>query len=476
MSVSPGDILLLIARSTPNGLLALDPNGRVLFVNRALEEMLGVAQADARGKPVREVVTGWSADDDALLERVLAGAERRAVPLRLVPGATMREAVFSSFKDDAGAIAGVSVTVGQPVRAEPIRDEVTDRFRMMADASPVLLWMAGTDGLCHYFNRPWLAFTGRTMEMELGVGWAEGVHPEDFQRCMSTFMGSFVARREFRMEYRLRRADGEYRWLLDTGIPNYADDGTFLGYIGSCVDITDLRDARDHLDWTVRERTSELESFAYSVSHDLRAPLRAIDGFGRELMDQYGGALDDRARHYLTRICAGTQRMGSLIDGLLALTRITRGELVRAHVDLSAVARAIVDELRERDPKRGVDVRIAAGLSVLAEARLTHALLVNLLANAWKFTSRRDAATIEVGRVGESSVFFVRDDGAGFDMEHARRLFTPFHRLHTADEFEGTGIGLATVQRIVSRHGGRVWAEAEVDKGATFFFTFEGAR
>jgi PAS domain S-box-containing protein len=470
-------VLLQIARSTPSGLLVLDPSSTITFVNRAMEGMLGLSQAEVEGLRVSNVLTGWTSDDEVTFQRCLAG-ETRSTSLRLLssPGRP-RDAMFAPFHGDDGAVAGVFITVRalSPERAE---EETTadPRFRIMADASPVLLWMAGKDGHCTFFNQPWLEFTGRTMEMELGVGWAEGVHAEDFQRCMSTFMTAFVARREFQMEYRLRRADGEYRWLLDTGIPHYAADGEFAGFIGSCIDVTELKNVRDTLDRTVRERTAELESFAYSVSHDLRSPLRAIEGFGRELLEQYGAGLDDRAQHYLTRICTATHRMSDLIDGLLALSRITRADLVRTHVDLSALARSILDDLREREPERNVDVRVADGLAAFVEPRLTRALLENLLANAWKFTSRRERASIEVGRSGEGAAFFVRDDGAGFDMEHAGRLFAPFHRLHPPQQFEGTGIGLATVQRVVARHGGRVWAEAAVEKGATFFFTFEGAR
>ena len=183
------------------------------------------------------------------------------------------------------------------LRTQQLAAESEARFRLMADSSPVLLWMAGTDGLCDFFNVPWLDFTGRPLEAEVGNGWAEGVHFEDFQRCMHTYLEAFVQRRPFRMEYRLRRADGEYRWLLDTGIPRYTPDKDFAGYIGSCVDITELREAREALEQRVRDRTADLEAFTYSVSHDLRAPARSVVGYSDMLAEDHGSGLDDEGRH-----------------------------------------------------------------------------------------------------------------------------------------------------------------------------------
>jgi PAS domain S-box-containing protein len=230
------------------------------------------------------------------------------------------------------------------------------------------------------------------------------------------------------------------------------------------------------LEQRVAERTAtlqvlnrELESFSYSVSHDLRTPLRAIDGFSHMLVADYGGQLDDRAQHYLSRIRAGTQRMAQLIDDLLDLARISRVPLAATSVDLSALASEVIAEVQRRDPNRTVEVHIAPGISARADARLMKILLENLLGNAWKFTARQDAAQIWFG--ADASAFFVRDTGAGFDMAYAEKLFVPFQRLHSDREYEGTGIGLATVHRIVTRHGGRIWAEAELGRGATFFFT-----
>ena len=282
---------------------------------------------------------------------------------------------------------------------------------------------------------------------------------------------------------------------IDERYANWYENRVFRLPSGEIVaiydDITKRKQAEEEigrlnaeLEQRVLERTaeleaanSELESFAYSVSHDLRAPLRALDGFSQILLDDYGARLDDEGRSYLERIRAADQRMGALIDALLELSRLNRGELSRERLDISKMARDVAAELAEAEPGRAVELAIADDLEAHADRRLVQALLANLLGNAWKFTARHETARIEVGvddADGERA-FYVRDDGAGFDMAYADKLFGAFQRLHSPGEFEGLGIGLATVQRIVRRHGGRVWAESEVEKGATFHFTLPEA-
>ncbi len=241
----------------------------------------------------------------------------------------------------------------------------------------------------------------------------------------------------------------------------------------------------EELELRVEERTRELaavnhelEAFSYSVSHDLRAPLRSIEGFSQILGEDYADRLGEEGRSLFRRVQAATTRMGQLIDDMLLLSRVTRSELKREPVDVSGIAAEVASELSHRDPSRPVEVRVAPGLEVEADPRLVRIALENLLGNAWKFTRGREAAHIEVGAAsanGGERAFFVRDDGAGFDMAYAGKLFQPFQRLHRATEYEGTGIGLATLQRIVQKHGGRVWAEGRPGRGATFYFTLEAA-
>ncbi len=246
--------------------------------------------------------------------------------------------------------------------------------------------------------------------------------------------------------------------------------------LGISEDITEhrnaakaLREAKD----AAEAANAELEAFSYSVAHDLRAPLRSIDGFGQALEEDFADRLDAEGKLHLQRVRGSAKQMGQLIDGLLGLSRVSRGDVARERLNLTRMAEQAVARLRETHPERPVEVRIEPDLAAEGDPRLIGAVLDNLLGNAWKFTSKRDSARIEVGQRIEDSrpVFFVRDNGAGFDQAFAGKLFGAFQRLHGATEFEGTGIGLATVERIVRRHGGRVWAEGTVGQGATFYFT-----
>ena len=285
-----------------------------------------------------------------------------------------------------------------------------------------------------------------------------------------------------------RHRDGRRIWLSMSARAVFSE-GDMLYIEGSIQDITERKKAREEvaelnleLERRVMERTAELEaanreleSFSYSVSHDLRTPLRGIDGFARVLVEDYGDVLDEEGQGYLERIMAGVGRMGELIDDILHLGQVSRAEMDREEVDLSRQVREIAEELEARDPDREVTFEIKDGLTALADPKLVRILLENLLGNAWKFTSREKRARISFS--GEERewrrVFRVEDNGAGFDMDYAHKLFTPFNRLHGVDEFEGTGIGLAIVRRVAERHGGVVWAEGESGGGAVFRFTLE---
>lgn len=365
--------------------------------------------------------------------------------------------------------------------------ESEQRFRTMADAAPVYIWLSGIDQLCYYFNQPWLEFTGRTLEEEIGNGWTEGVHPDDFKFCLDTYQKSFDLRQPFEMEYRLRRYDGEYRWVLDRAVPRFSPDGRFEGYVGSCLDISDrklyereIKRLNASLERRVMERTAqleaanqELESFAYSVSHDLRAPLRHISGFVNLLRKRIEPSLDENSQRYLDIIVASTQQAEELIDNLLAFSRMARAQMCLIKVEMNQLVNEVRQSLEMQSGDRKIIWEIASLPSVKGEPTMLRLVFQNLLDNALKYSQRRETAEITVG-FNESDlefIFFVRDNGIGFDMRYAHKLFGVFQRLHSNPDYVGTGIGLANVRRIIHRHGGRTWAEGEVDLGATFYFS-----
>jgi signal transduction histidine kinase len=280
------------------------------------------------------------------------------------------------------------------------------------------------------------------------------------------------------------------RHMMFSLVPDVRDGEGARGFYGIFMDVTRQERARleieqlnSELDQRVKDKTAdltavnrELESFAYSISHDLRAPLRGIDGFSQMAIEEYGDRLDEQGRGYLQRVRAAAQRMGGLIDDILELSRVSRLAMRRESVDLGRLAAELQDEMRQNDPGRQVDMAIGQGCKCEGDPRLLRILLQNLLENAWKYSAKTPHAEIEFGCNDEKgeAVFFVRDNGVGFDMDYADRLFAPFQRLHGPEEFAGSGIGLATVARIVHRHGGRIWAESSPGHGATFRFTLAG--
>lgn len=361
------------------------------------------------------------------------------------------------------------------------------RFRELADAMPQIVWTATPQGQLTYFNERWFRVTGIERGGPVRQDWQKTLHPEDAVEAHRTWKQAMDTGQPYECEFRRWDARfNEYRWYLSRAEPVLNPDGTVQQWYGTATDIEDVKRAQGEvlqlnheLESRVAQRTAELhianqelESFSYSVSHDLRAPLRSMDSFSRFLIEDYGDRLDDEGRRYLERIRSNAQRMGQLIHDLLALSRLSRTELRREPVHLSSLVTGVIDELRQRSPGRAVAVYVHPDLIVLGDSRLLRVALENLIGNAWKFTSKTSHPEIEFGILEEPErTYLIRDNGAGFDMRFVSQLFSPFQRLHQATEFEGTGIGLATVQRVIQRHGGRIWAEGEVGTGATFYFT-----
>ena len=283
----------------------------------------------------------------------------------------------------------------------------------------------------------------------------------------------------FRIECRIIWPDASLHWIALRGRVHRNEYGGPAHMMGVVVDITEPKKAQDQLVIRTAELENanrELEAFCYSVSHDLRAPLRAIDGFSQAVLEECSQSLDDVGRDYLERVLLAARRMEALIEDLLTLSRVTRAEIAREEVDFTELGNSIASELQQTEPARRVEFVIAPDLRAEGDPRLLRTVLENLIGNGWKFTSKRENARIELGRalMDGTWAFFVRDNGVGFDPKYTNRLFGAFQRLHATNEFPGTGIGLASAQRIIQRHGGRIWAEAALDKGATFYFTLLG--
>lgn len=306
--------------------------------------------------------------------------------------------------------------------------------------------------------------------------WLQTFYAEDLPLLEADLVQVLAGAQPTPQTVRIWRQDGELRWVQATGLMETDAQGQPWRMIGTFIDITETKLAEEQLRHTsaqLEASNRELEAFAYSVSHDLRAPLRAIDGFSQALLEDYGDRVDEEGQDYFRRIRHNVQRMGQLIDDLLRLSRVSRAAMGYQWVDLSALVQEQVAELQRDEPERCVELALTPHLVVWADLALMQVVITNLVHNAWKFTSRHPQAQIRFGtqRQGDETVYFLQDDGAGFDMAYANQLFGVFQRLHNTDEFPGTGIGLATVQRIIHRHGGRVWAEAAVEQGATLYFT-----
>jgi PAS domain S-box-containing protein len=363
-----------------------------------------------------------------------------------------------------------------------------DRYRRLVESTNVVPWEANPS--------EWrFTYVGPQAETLLGyplhIWYSEGfltsyLHQDDRHLAYNLFTEQQDKDKVIEFECRMLGADGKVVWvmLVATAIPDESGERHLQGYL---IDISarkateiELNHYRNHLEELVEQRTKalaaankELEAFSYSVSHDLRAPLRSVDGFSQVLLEDYAERLDDAGKQYLNRIRRATQNMSNLIDDLLNLSKLTRSEVNTQPVNLSEMATDIVQELQALDPQRTVAVHIMPNLITDADPKLIRLAIQNLLSNAWKFTAKTPNGEIRFGatHIDGQNAFYVQDNGAGFDMAYADKLFGAFQRLHSPQEFDGNGVGLAIVQRIVGRHNGRVWAKGVQGQGATFYFT-----
>jgi PAS domain S-box-containing protein len=370
--------------------------------------------------------------------------------------------LFTQIRElNAGLEARIAERTAELTRQERL-------FRTLAEQAPEVIWNRDATGQrLTFLNRAWYDLVGGTPQDWIGQSGMAAIHPDDRREVAANGVRAGQNVATFSGVRRVRAKDGSYHTMSYKAAPVLDEQGRVDFWVGIDADITELK----AIERALRSSNEELKAFSYSVSHDLRAPLGAIGGFSRALALKLEGNPDERVRHYLARIQAAVEKMEELIEALLSLAQVTRAPLDFGPVDLGALARETLEGLQTQHPERKVTAEVQDALVVRGDARLLRVLLENLLGNAWKFTSQQEVGRIEVGRLEGSSAFSVRDNGVGFDMAYANKLFGAFQRLHTEAEFPGTGIGLATVRRIITRHQGRVWAESRLGEGSTFFFT-----
>ena len=493
--------LAAIVEFSDDAIIGKDLSGVVTSWNHGAEKVFGYTAGEMVGASIRRLIPeDHQPEEDRILDRLKRGESVEHFETERLTKAGRRIHVSitaSPIKDAAGRTIGASKVardITERKKAEAALRESEQRYRTVADFTYDWEYWQLPDGRLTYISPSCERVTGYSaQEFQQDPGlMVRIVHPEDRTRfethIQSKPKGDTASELgDGEIEFRILTRSGEERWIGHVCREVYDTEGNHLGRRCSNREITERKRAEaeirrlyTEMEQRVVDRTAELtlinkelESFSYSISHDLRAPLRSIDGFSRILLEDYAEKLDAAGRENLDRVRAASQRMGHLIDDMLKLSRYTRSPICCKPVDLSALARSVAEELMLTEPDRRVEMVIEPGLVAKGDAGLIQVVLENLLGNAWKFTSKTTEAKIEFGRTisaGELA-FFVRDNGAGFDMTYSDKLFGTFQRLHSNGEFPGTGIGLATVQRVIHRHHGRVWAEAQVGQGATFYFT-----
>ncbi|MEH2159257.1 PAS domain S-box protein [Nostoc sp.] len=494
--------LHLITDTLPVLISFVDSEQRYRFNNRAYQEWFGHPAAEVYGKHLWEVL-GESAYEvlRPYVEQVLAGEQVTfESKISYKDGGTRYiNAIYVPQFNKQGIVEGYAALVTdiseqqtalrhRNFAEEALRDS-EERYRILTEVSPQAIWMGDRDGGITYCNQYWLDYTGLTMEQTAGYGWIYVIHPDDRDRVFKTSMEAIANATDYEVEIRFRQvSDGSYRWHIVRGLPFRDQSGQIIKWVGIASDIHDrkvaeaaLQQLNEMLEQRIQERTvqleaanKELESFSYSVSHDLRAPLRHIAGFIELLQKRHSStSLDQTSQRYLKIIAETAKQAGILIDELLTFSRMGRTEMRYINLNMEELVQEVKRDLIVETPGRTIHWHIESLPEVQGDPSMLRLVLRNLMGNAVKYTQTQNPAEITVGSTENENevIFFVQDNGVGFNMQYVHKLFGVFQRLHSDPKFEGTGVGLANVQRIIHRHNGRVWAEAVVDSGATFYFS-----
>jgi PAS domain S-box-containing protein len=479
-----------LVSTTSDGYWRFDRKGQLLEVNDTYCQMSGYSRDEILRMHISdfEAVESPIEISDHLRQIIDKGFERFESKHRRKNGETFNvEISITDLRTTSEFLLFVRDITRRKL-AETAIQESEREFRCLADFVPQFVWMCKPNGLNIYVNRRWVEYTGLTLEESYGRGWNIPFHPEDKQAAWDAWNQAVTTGDTYRVESRLRAADGTYRWFLMRGMPLRDDSGNIIKWFVTCTDIDDMkreqeaiRNSNLELEQRVQQRTAELvamnsdlETFNYAVAHDLRGPLRHIDGFAHLLANELTPVMNDASKRHMVKIQKNIQQMLHLLEDLLELARLGRYELREKRCSLNNLVHEVVASLETDFKDRDVEWRIGELPFIDCDSTLMRQVFTNLISNALKFTRTRQPAVIEVDQIviDGQKVVFVRDNGAGFSMQFADKLFGLFQRLHREEEFEGTGVGLVIVKRIMQRHGGRVWADAELDKGATFYLTF----
>lgn len=461
----------IIDRSA-DGFLILDNRGVIRFANPAAQALFGRRAEDLVGE-----YFGYPCIAGEISELTVVSRKGRGATIEM-------RVVETQWEGEHALLANLRDVTEQKDGVEALRKSEA-RYSALIRASSQVLYSMSPD----WGEMRQLQGGGFIADTEDPIrDWMDKyIHPEDRKRVRAVIDEAIRSGKVFELEHRVLRADGTPGWLVSRAVPVRDADGEVVEWFGAASDITERKRAEDEVKRLnvqlaaraeeLEAANGELEAFNYTVAHDLRNPLNIINGHCQAIRLICGKNLDDQCSEYLEQAYQGTLRMNRLIDALLNFSRMARVELRVERVDLSSIAEAAADELRRSEKERKVTFRLAQGITVDGDAALLRVVMDNLLGNAWKYTAGREEGLVEFGEteVKGNVAFFVRDNGRGFDMSDASRLFSPFQRLAGADGYRGFGIGLATVERIVRRHGGRVWAEGEPGKGATFYFSLPHA-